>query len=100
MNEDLENQHMAQAEFARLVHVAEGTIAKHVRNGTLQKDTSGKLRLGPNLRAYLTARKKDLRLNVSVENTSAKLRAATARVELEKRRLAKLEAETLPAKRV
>jgi hypothetical protein len=97
---ELENIKVSQAEFARICGVSEAAISKHTRSGLLKKDRFSKLTLGPALRAYREIRRRDSKLAGSTENVAAKLRSITARAEIEKRRLRKLEAEVLPAKQV
>jgi hypothetical protein len=90
----------SQAEFSRICGVSEAIVSKHARAGTLPRDKEGRLTLGPALRTYAELRRVDRKVSGSAENIAARLRAVTARAELEKRRLIKLEAETLPASRV
>jgi hypothetical protein len=96
----LENIKFSQAEFSRICGVSEMAISKQARNGTLVKGRDGKLTLGPTLRAYREVRRRDSKPGGSTESVAARLRSVTARAALEQRRLTKLEAEVLPAKRV
>ena len=97
---ELENTKVSQAEFSRICQVSEAAISKHVRVGTLAKDKTGKLTLGPALRSYIELRRRDSKLTSSTENVAARLRSVAAKAELEKRRLARLQSEVLPGQRV
>jgi hypothetical protein len=97
---DLEVEKVSQSEFSRLCGVSEQAISASVRNGTLQKEPDGKLVLGPTLRAYIAARRTDLRITRDSEMAAARLRNMTAKVELERLRLVRLLAETHPSLRV
>jgi hypothetical protein len=57
----LERDWVSQADFARLCGTDPRTIRLHIQKKTLATGESGKLELGPSLRAYLKARKRDRR---------------------------------------